>query len=193
MIRINLLGEDGAQDNSGLVFVGSWAASVAFLLLVCFFIQSSLNAALEKSKAESARLESELTELKKKTKEVEKLEKLRKDLNAKISVIARLKLSKRGPVRVVDDLNLSIPEKAWIMAVKEKSGELRIEGKALDNQTIAEFMKELEKSDYYTSVDLVETKQATHQGVKVKSFSLRAGISYAGKIELDTEAESKAS
>ena len=176
MIKINLLGEDAVQDNSGIIFVGSWGASLVALLLLCFFVQGSLSSALEKTEQEVARLEGELTELKKKTKEVEKLEKLRKDLNAKISVIAKLKLSKRGPVRVVDDLNMAIPEKAWITSVKEKSNNLRITGKALDNQTIAEFMKDLAASDYYETVDLVETKQSKHKGIKVKSFIVSANV-----------------
>jgi hypothetical protein len=46
-------------------------------------------------------------------------------------------------------------------------------------------MRQLAESDYFQTVDLVETKQATKKGVKLKSFVLVAKISYAGKLTLD--------
>lgn len=66
---------------------------------------------------------------------------------------------------------------------------MKISGNALDNQTIALFMKDLEQSEYFKKVDLIETKQAENQGAKIKSFTLLADISYAGKIAIEAVKE----
>lgn len=182
MIKINLLGDSTVRDNSGILFVAGYVASIAAVLVICFVTQMSINTKVDRATEEVTSLEADLALLQKKTKVVRDLEKKRKDLNDKLSVIARLKLSKTGPVRVLDDLNMALPEPAWIFAVAEKGNELRVQGYALDTQTIALFMTQLEKSDYYKSVDLVETKQASRKGVKLQSFTLNARIDYAGKI-----------
>lgn len=182
MIRINLLGEEEKTDGEGLLVVGSWVAGILVLVVAFAITQGVLQSSLGESKSESARLESSLTQLKKTTAEVEHLEKMRKDLQSKLAVIAKLKLSKRGPVRVLDDLNIAIPERAWLLSVQEKSDEVKIDGMSLDNQTTADFMKNLEESDYFRSVELLETKRIEQKNVKMNAFSIKAKLSYTGKI-----------
>ena len=62
----------------------------------------------------------------------------------------------------------------------------RIDGKAIDNQTIAGFMRELEQSDYVKTVDLGETRQSDERGAKIKAFSLSAVVQYAGGAKAST-------
>ena len=107
----------------------------------------------------------------------------KQDLNDKLHVIALLKKSKSGPVRVLDDLNTSIPDRSWLSTLKESENVLHIAGFALDNQTIAAFMKDLARSDFFESVDLEETKIAQKDGVKIRAFSLNSKINYAGKTK----------
>lgn len=185
MIKINLLGDDTALDRSGVLFVTAFAASVVVVGVVCFFLLQAVNGKIETAQGEISSLEKRLAALQETTKEVRDLEKKRKELNDKLAVIARLKKSKAGPVHVMDDLNMALPERAWLTGVKEKQNQLSISGYALDNQTIASFMKELERSDYYDTIDLVETKQATRKGTKLKSFKLNAKIRYTGKLLID--------
>jgi type IV pilus assembly protein PilN len=132
--------------------------------------------------SEAAKLERQLAALQETTKEVRELDKKRTELNDKLVVIATLKRNKAGPVRVMDDLNMSLPERAWLTEFREGAGTLRMIGTALDNQTIATYMKDLQASDYFTAVDLVETKQIESKGVKIKNFTLDAKITYTGKL-----------
>lgn len=194
MIKINLLGDDTAIDHTGLLFVAGYAASVLLFLGVFFLLHSSIVSQIDESTTEVKSLETRLAKLQETTKEVKELEKKRKELREKLAVIARLKKSKIGPVFVMDDLNRSLPEKAWLTGMREKSDSMRIDGFALDNQTIAGFMKDLGKSDYYKTVDLVETKQTARGGVKLKIFTLQTKISYAGKVgNAEPEDEKKSS
>ncbi len=193
MIKINLLGDDSVQDSTGILWAGGYAAGLVLFLVTCFFLNSSINASIAENTERESVLQAQLVELQKKTKEVRDLEKKRKELSSKLAVIARLKKNKIGPVRVMDDLNISIPERSWLTDVKETNGAFSIRGFALDNQTIAEFMRSLDSSDYFVNVDLVETKQATKLGAKIKQFVLQAQVNYAGKILLaeDDKKDSK--
>jgi type IV pilus assembly protein PilN len=182
MIKINLLGEDTSIDNSGIFQVAMFGASVGLFCIIFFLLNGAIRGEVETLEREKVGLETRLASLKKTTAEVRELESKRTDLRMKLAVIAKLKKSRSGPVRVLDDLNMSLPEKSWLLSVKEKTAIARIDGMALDNQTIASFMNELEKSDYFTRVDLVEAHGVQWQGVAMKQFTLSTTVTYAGKI-----------
>jgi Tfp pilus assembly protein PilN len=84
-------------------------------------------------------------------------------------------------VRMLDDLNIDLPEKAWITEIKETAGLMRISGIALDETTIANFMRGLEGSEYFVKVDLGESRAEPKGGVPVKRFTLNVVVNYAGK------------
>lgn len=187
MIKINLLGDDTHIEAPGRMWLVGYVASIGFCLLVFYFLNSGISSEISDLSQQQDTLKTELAKLEEVTKEVRELEAKKKELNNKLAVIARLKLSKRGPVRVLDDLNLSLPEKSWLVEVKEVGGIFKISGLALDNQTIASFMKGLESSDYFHTVDLVETRQTEKKQVKMKYFIIQAKVNYAGKLIASTD------
>lgn len=188
MIKINLLGDETIIDHSSIYWLAGYVASVAACFAVFFYLNSSITGSIDDLRGQEQSLEAQLNRLKATTKEVRDLEAKKEELRDKLAVIAILKRSKAGPVRVMDDLNLALPERAWLTNVKERDGRLRIQGLALDNQTIAGFMKELEGSDYFSAVDLVETKRAQWKGVRITSFILQAKVNYAGQIVPEAQA-----
>jgi type IV pilus assembly protein PilN len=200
MIKINLLGNDTAIDNSGVFLLGGYLLSMGACLLVCFILYSSAASDVSQLTEDTTRLQTQLTKLKETTKEVHDLEHKREDLNSKLAVIATLRRSKVGPVRVLDDLNMAVPERAWLTEIKEASGSVKISGVALDNQTVSLFMKDLEASDYFENIELVESKQAlakasdpsktvdmtrgdNSDSVKINEFALQTKVLYAGKLK----------
>ena len=191
MIRINLLGDDTAIDHSAKLMLGGVVLSFVVELLVFSFLQMSVTSGITELTRQQETLDAELGKLRERTKEVRDLEKKRSDLGQKLAVIGLLKRNKMGPVRIMDDLNISVPEKAWLREVKESGGAMRIQGMALDAETIALFMKDLEASDYFVTVDLEETKQALVEGIKMQEFVLNAQVSYSGRVTVgvDTSAE----
>lgn len=188
MIKINLLGDDTAIDTSGKRIVAGFVASVVALFVVFYVVHSNMSSEIERLAGEIDQKKQELERLEKVTKEVKDLEQKEAEYNNKILVIANLKKSKLGPVRILDDLNTALPEHAWITQVREESGVMSIDGKAIDNQTIANFMKELEGSDYFKSIDLGETRQSDDRNVKIKSFTLNTAVSYSGGAHEPTAA-----
>jgi hypothetical protein len=51
-------------------------------------------------------------------------------------------------------------------------------GLAVDNQTVADFMKALAASKYFTSVELVETTEGVGPTASLKRFSIKTGVLY---------------
>jgi len=191
MIKINLLGNDAAGDSNAPLWIGGYAASVLLLALVFFFMHHSVTNDLDIIGADVESLERQLETVKKTTQEVRDLEAKQKHVEEMLVVIARLKRSKLGPVRVLDDLNISIPERAWLSVVEERAGVFRMNGIALDNQTIAQFMRDLDVSDYFTQIQLIETKQVDYDGVDMRSFNLQANVNYAGRLVQESKEEDK--
>jgi type IV pilus assembly protein PilN len=150
---------------------------------------SSLGADVEDLTMQQAAKEKQLAQIQQVTKKVKDIEKKQLDLEERLVRIATLKRNKLGPVRVLDALNSAIPERAWITEARERGDVMKLEGMALDGETISQFMRELEKSDYFPKVELDVAKQVDKQGVKIQSFSIRASVSYAGKIDLDAKVE----
>lgn len=182
MIRINLLPvreverEAGRRQETRLVYL-----SVVLVLVVLTGIEVASRMRLAPLKAEHAKLQAEIVALDKKSAELSKLEGERKELEEKLKTIATLEAKKIGPVNVLADLSDSAPEQVWLLEFKETGGLATISGLGLDDQTIANFMRNLDASPYFDNVDLVETAQSELDGVQLKRFVVNARLSYSGK------------
>jgi type IV pilus assembly protein PilN len=78
------------------------------------------------------------------------------------------------------DLSSATPDKLWLTEFAESGGNAKMSGFSVDEQTIADFLRRLGGSTYFTGVDLEETTQVTTENVKQKKFTLRAQVNYAG-------------
>ncbi|HVM94913.1 MAG TPA: PilN domain-containing protein [Candidatus Acidoferrales bacterium] len=193
MIRINLLPVKEAQRAMGRrrqISVGALSVAVALLMMIIPFMlqgrrMSRLDSEMDDLQAQVAKLESQ-------AKEVKDLDKKRTDLKAKLKIIDDLKRKRVGPVRILEDLGSASPEKLWLVEFSDIGGNATITGMALDNQTIAEFMRSLQSSKYFYDVDLVETAQteSVHAAVPAnpqpgggssfKKFIVKARLDYLG-------------
>jgi Tfp pilus assembly protein PilN len=71
-----------------------------------------------------------------------------------MGVITDLTKGKEGPVHLMDELAVAIPGNLWLTAIKQKGAELVLEGKAIDNIAVSNYMINLDKSPYINNVDL---------------------------------------
>ena len=89
---------------------------------------------------------------------------------------------------MLEDLSSATPQKLWLVNFSETNGQATITGMALDNQTIAGFMRALQTSPYFFDVDLVETSQSEpvrgalggDTGMVFKKFIVKAQLDYLG-------------
>jgi type IV pilus assembly protein PilN len=182
VIRINLLSAREAADEAGrrrderLVVIGAVA-----LVGVLLAAELTSRIRLVPIRSQMARLTTEVAALEEKTKELNALEAQRGELEEKLKTIATLEARKVGPVQVLANLGDAAPDALWLLEFTESGGLGTVSGLALDNQTIATFMRNLGSSPYFSNVDLVEATQSEQDGVPLKRFIVNARLSYTGK------------
>jgi len=81
------------------------------------------------------------------------------DLDKKLAIIKELEKKKYGPIQFLDEISLLIPEKAWVLSLTNTGDSLVLDGAAVDNETIADFLKRLQNSPLFTNVELVLSQQ----------------------------------
>jgi type IV pilus assembly protein PilN len=179
MIRINLLSTREIQAEVGRrqdIVVAVLALGTALVCCVAVFgYQIFRSAMLER---ESTALRAEINSMEAQTKEVSETQAINTALKQKIAVLEDLDKKKTGPVHAMETLSGAAPERLWVTEFKENSGNLAMNGMAVDNQTVADFLKALAASDYYKDVELVETTQAQQDKLALKKFSLKSRLLY---------------
>jgi type IV pilus assembly protein PilN len=145
-----------------LVFMGACGYRWQMLL-----DEVALQTQLQESKTK------ELEALKKKVQEVEDYEKNKQLLEDKNRIIEQLRKNQGGPVRLLDHLSQSLdPLKIWLTNV-EGDKEVTLSGKALTNDDIVEFIRNLQQSGYFVGVLLEESRQTPEEGLIIYSFRLK--------------------
>jgi type IV pilus assembly protein PilN len=187
MIRINLLPLREKQRAVGRrqqLSVAVLGLAVAFLaMIVPYMVQGRRLAALDR---EIADVQRELAHYNEQVKEVQHLNRLKAELEAKLRVIDDLNKKRTGPAEMLADLSVSTPQNLWLLEFKEGGNAVTLTGMSLDNETIALFMKQLQASRYFYNVDLVETAQSnpmrsgTQQFI-FKRFIVKASVDYSGR------------
>ncbi len=128
--------------------------------------------------------------------ELAELEKKRLDLNNKIQIINKLKSDSSLTVRVLDEVsNLVDNNRMWLTKLNQRGGSLQLTGYALDNQTVAQFMDELETSPFIQSVSLNNSSLKQVSGTDLKEFGLSCVVSMPQPkgTQEETEADSPSS
>jgi type IV pilus assembly protein PilN len=118
------------------------------------------------------RANAEVERLRKEIGEVEKFKAQKAELQRKVDVIGNLQAGRTGPVRVLDALSVSIPEKCWIEALEIKGGNVKVRGVAASNDTVAAFMTSLGQSGRFRDVVLGTAEQATVMNRRLVRFDL---------------------
>jgi type IV pilus assembly protein PilN len=185
MIRINLLPVREIEAEVGrrrdLVLAGATVGLTVLVLVGLYFYQSYR---LAKFDNELAGLRQDIQALNLKVKEVGDLENKVKEVKSKHQVIDDLGKKKIGPVRVMESLASATPGSLWLTEFRESNGTITMNGFAIDNQTVADFLKTLGKFPYFKNVELIETTQADEKTGPYKKFSITSAVSYqAAAIE----------
>jgi type IV pilus assembly protein PilN len=191
MIRLNLLPLKeteraiGRRQQLSLVALGM--AIALLIMIVPFIVQGRTLATLD---SQIDQLNKEIQQYNTQVKEVHELDRLKKEVQTKLNIIQDLNRKRVGPSRVLDDLSGATPDNLWLIDFTENNGQATVTGLALDNETIARFMRQLQASPYFFGVDLVETSRTTPQPttpaggespVSFTRFIVKATIDYFGR------------
>jgi type IV pilus assembly protein PilN len=150
--------------------------SILLLLVVLTLVQWRLGKEKEDTLVQISNTKKDIAYYKSLTTEVEKKKEEQKMLQNRLNIIDSLRREKAGPAKVLDELSIDKPEKIHLESVKKEGSKLGIEGIALDDETIANFMTNLRKSKLFKNVDLIVSEQVEQSKIKLKKFILSCEI-----------------
>lgn len=177
MIRINLLpvlqSKRVEAVKRELILGGLGAAVVAGICAAMFIV---VQAQVSDMRAQNKQLEDDIANLKSIVARVDEIDTLKQELQRKLDVIGQLKKNKTGPVHMLDELSNATPEKLTLEELQESGGRLTLEGYAVSNEIISQFLSNLEQSEWFDEVFLIEIDQDEKNGYKIKQFSVTARL-----------------
>lgn len=146
---------------------------VCAFILVEFYQLNSIN----KIKNEIARIESEKKQFAKTLSEIKKIEEEKAILLKRTDVINQLKQSSSLTVHVLDEIATLTPSnRMWLKSLSQNGNQLALTGMALDDQTIARYMDDLEASHYIQNVRLASSSLEIVAERSLKAFSITANV-----------------
>lgn len=177
MIKINLLIERKREKKVGLK---KEIIILVFAVIILIGILSFVSWRIEREKeyilAQIMQIKKEINHYKSLTSEVNKAKESKKILQEKLNVINTLRKEKSSPAKVLDELSIGKPEKVHFESLKKEGTKVSIEGIALDDETVANFMTNLRKTKIFKNVDLIVTEQIEINKIKLKKFVLSCEI-----------------
>ena len=182
MIRINLLPIRAAKKKEEVKRqLTLFITGLVLILGGGLFVYQGKKSVLDEVETVNRKLELEVENLKKVIGEVDEYKAQQEQLEKKLGVIRALKANKTGPVHMLDELALRIPEKLWLTSIDQVDTKATIEGISINNEVIATFMSRLEESKYFTEVYLVSIQAAkTEEDLNLKDFRLTSVLTIPG-------------
>lgn len=174
MPRINLLPwREAERKRKRQEFgVGAVAALVG-AALVYFVFNWQMQAAIDDQSARNAYLNEQIKELDKQIAEILDLEEQKKRLQARITVIEQLELSRPEIVHVFDQLVRTTPDGIYLTSVKQTGQKIELKGMAQSSTRVASYMRNIDSSEWLKdpALQILETKDASDAG---SQFTLSA-------------------
>src|SRR6478736_4328654 len=190
MIRINLLGaqskgknkRSGAASAAAVMEVGD-VGSPKMKVLVVLVLAALVNAGywyqLDKQHKDIAakmevalRKNAELADVK-----ARYMERQREAENYKrrVDVIDQLRAAQAGPVNLLNTIGQTVnsTEAVWLNSMKDQGTSVDIDGMALSNDAVASLISNLQKTGYFSNIEIKETYQDdTFKEMQAFNFTL---------------------
>jgi type IV pilus assembly protein PilN len=193
MIRINLLSVEkpiAAKASSGPKFslnISDKAGPIAalFVLAGCsgyialdyLHLQqqdASLHQELIAARAEKARLQPVL-------REIERFETQKRDLQQRVNLIEELRQNQVGPVHLLDQISRSLPDRLWLLEMKQTANDVILDGKTSTLSSLADFVANLEASGYFAKpVEITNSEEEKAGDTDLIKFTVKATFEMPG-------------
>ncbi len=141
------------------VVVGALAAVVAFGAVGYLWYQANAEkAALDKKMADALRENARLAEVKNKYLEAQRQA---ENYKHRVDVIDQLKANQSGPMNLLNMIGDTVnnTDAVWLGRMNDNGTVIQIEGQALSANAVANLVKNLQKTGFFKSVELVGTEQ----------------------------------
>jgi type IV pilus assembly protein PilN len=177
MIKINLLQrKKEGKAAKGRKEMMITVAAVGLLVALLAFLHWQMMAQKDEVARKITSTEQEIALYKSKIDKASKAKEEQKILKDKLQIINSLQKQKSSSAKVLDEVSVQKPEKIHLEVLKKDGSKVGIEGIALDDETVANFMTNLRKTNLFKSVDLIVSEQVEQSKIKLKKFTLSCEI-----------------
>ncbi|MDA8162721.1 MAG: PilN domain-containing protein [Desulfobacteraceae bacterium] len=175
MIRINLLPvREWQKRETARQYLSVFFLSFILLLTILGGLWITVQNILSSQRQAFNALEADKAKLSYVGKTLSDIEARRKAIKEKFVAIEALQKDRAIAVRIFDQIAGSVPaDRLWLTGIVFKDQGLKLNGVALDNQTVALFMRRLETVPIFHSVNLTSTKRKPYQGQNLMDFEVQ--------------------
>jgi type IV pilus assembly protein PilN len=174
MIRINLLPFRTERKKENVRRqVSLFLLSLVLVLVVLVYYNFSLSSRIGKLNHKISATKTDLQRYNEINKEIARIKNNLETLRKKMAVIEKLESDRHAPVRLMDTLTqVLMAKRMWFTKLDVKETTVEIDGIALDNKTVADFMVRLQNCGLFSSVNLKNLKRQEVQKTNLKSFEI---------------------
>ncbi len=175
MARINLLPwREELRTERKRQFFGILGLAVVVGALVAILVHMTYESLITNQQGRNSFLKTEISQLDKKIREIEKLEKQRDELLKKMQIVQDLQQSRPLVVRLFDELVRQIPTGVYLTDFSRKDKKLNLKGKSESTPRISAFMRNIEKSKWIQKADVSGIKADKKGTVPTTVFTMTA-------------------
>lgn len=174
MIRINLLPFRTERKKENVRRqVSLFLLSLVLVLIVLVYYNFNLSSKFGKLNKKITNTKTELNRYNEINQEIARIKKNLENLRKKMAVIEQLELDRHAPVQLLDTMTqVLMSRRMWFTKLEVKDKTVSINGIALDNKTVADFMVRLQNCGLFSKVSLKTLKRQEVQKSNLKSFQI---------------------
>jgi type IV pilus assembly protein PilN len=140
----------------------------------------SLRTEVAAAKEESQKLAPQIARIK-------QLQREREQLDQRLDAITILDQERYFRVHLLSEISRTIPQNTWLTKVTETGpGQLEVQGITFSNFIVADFLRDLNTSEHYRTVDLVGIQRGRIKDFEVLEFTITAAV---GQSPVEVAAE----
>ncbi|MGB9498748.1 MAG: PilN domain-containing protein [Dissulfuribacterales bacterium] len=193
MIRINLLPYRASRLKENIrkqVSIG--VLSFVLLLVILSVYNVHLRAKTNNLTAKLEGVKKEVTIYKAKAQKVEEIKKKLKMLEKQIKIVNQLEAMREAPPKLLEKMTeMVVQDRMQLNRFISDAQTVSVNGIAIDNETIAEFMTRLERSSLFGSVSLKTSKKVGRFGLSMKLFDIKC-TKKPKKVDVSATTDKKA-
>ena len=170
MIRINLLAveRERTKKTRGISIPAHQRATIGASLILLATVLGvgwwfwSLRQNSIRIDEEIARAEIQTQQLRSVLAQVQKFEARKAQLQQRVSLIEQLRAGQGGPVRVLDEISKSLPDRLWLTDMTQVGNEFTIGGTTTSMTAVSDFIANLEATRFFKKpVEIVDSQVQT--------------------------------
>jgi type IV pilus assembly protein PilN len=185
MIRINLIPFRSARKKENVRrHLSIFILSLVFVLVALGGLYFAFEYWVGTKRSLIASTKAEMAQYEQINREIEEYKKKLAVITKKIEIMRELESNRYEPVVLMDAMtDVVVAKRMWFTHMDTKPDMVNINGLAMDEKTVSEFMVRLEKTGLFAAVNLRIMRQVEMQKTMLRSFEISCAKKPIQKVE----------